>query len=311
MLDDATVRAADRASRIWAADEPGPMAVGSERHKTAFCRMLLETHNPYRPSIIDWPMLEGETRDRLVSLPIWDIAVQTEGKARQRVLSYAGIIKDALLRRAVELDGFEEGRHKEVLSNLVEAYGIRLAPEPEYSAPRDPEWAFMVTGFSECIDSFFAFGLFALARGSGFFPPALVDTFEPVMQEEGRHILFFVNWVAWHRRNLSVWRRALFSAKVLAVWCFLIWERMGIVRNIGKGGPSKGAPPPDNNFTLTGGKAVSAVDLSVAALIDVCLEENDRRLAGYDTRLLRPTVVPRLMRFLRLFMRRPSVAPAS
>ena len=34
-----------------------------------------------------------------------------------------------VLRRAVELDGFEEGRHKEVLSNLVEAYGIRLAPE--------------------------------------------------------------------------------------------------------------------------------------------------------------------------------------
>jgi hypothetical protein len=311
MLDDAAVRAADRAARIWAADEPGPIAVGSEMHKTAFCRMLLETHNPYRPSIIDWPMLEAEARDRLVGLPIWDIAVQTEGKARQRVLSYAGMIKDALLRRAVELDGFEEGRHKQVLSNLVEAYGIRLAPEPEYPPPRDPEWAFMVTGFSECIDSFFAFGLFALARSSGFFPPALVDTFEPVMQEEGRHILFFVNWVAWHRRNLSAWRRALFSLKVLAVWCFLIWERIGIVRSVGKGGGKSGAPPQDNNFTLTGGKAVSAVDLPVAALIDVCLEENDRRLAGYDIRLLRPTVVPRLMRFLRRFMRKPSMVPAS
>ena len=77
---------------------------------------------------------------------------------------------DPLLQQAIELDGFEEGRHKEVLSNLVQAYGIHLAPEPEYRRPRDPEWAFMVTGFSECIDSFFAFGLFALAKRSGLFP---------------------------------------------------------------------------------------------------------------------------------------------
>ncbi len=170
MFDDAAVEAADRAARIWAASETGPIDPGSEAHKTAFCRMLLDTHNPYKPSIIEWPVLDAEARERLVSLPIWDIAVQTEGKARQRVLSYAAMIKDTLLRRAVELDGFEEGRHKEVLSNLVEAYGIRLAPEPEYRRPHDPEWAFMVTGFSECIDSFFAFGLFALAKRSGFFP---------------------------------------------------------------------------------------------------------------------------------------------
>jgi len=307
MFDDAAVRAADRAARIWAADEPGPIAVGSEAHKAAFCRMLLDTHNPYKPSIIDWPALDDAARERLVNLPIWDIAVQTEGKARLRVLSYARRIDDRLLQQAVELDGFEEGRHKEVLSNLVQAYGIRLLPEPEYRPPRDPEWAFMVTGYSECIDSFFAFGLFALAKRSGFFPAALVDTFEPVMQEEGRHILFFVNWVAWHKRKLPLWRRAFFMAKVVAVWLFLIWERIGIVRGV-RGDSGSTATRQDNNFTLTGGKAVGAVDLSVAGLIDVCLEENDRRLAGYDPRLVRPNFIPRLMRFVRRFMRPPGAA---
>ena len=88
-----------------------------------------------------------------------------------------------------------------MLRNLVSAYGIILEPEPAYPAPRRAEWAYLVTGYSECIDSFFAFGLFALANRSRFFPPELVDTFEPVMQEECRHILLFANWVAWHRRT--------------------------------------------------------------------------------------------------------------
>src|SRR5205807_9411689 len=118
-----------------------------------------DTRTPYRPAVIAWPRLDREARDRLVALPIWDIAVQTEGKARIRVLSYAERAGDPLLREAIALNGFEEGRHKEVLSKLVEAYDIRLAPEPEYHPPRHAEWAFMVTGFSECIDSFFAFGL--------------------------------------------------------------------------------------------------------------------------------------------------------
>ena len=311
MSDDAIVTAVDRAARIWTASAPGPIVPGSKAHKAAFCRMLLDTHNPYKPAIIDWPELEPEARCRLVSLPIWDIAVQTEGKARLRVLSYGEEISDPLLRRAIELDGFEEGRHKEVLSNLVQAYGIRLAPEPEYRRPRDPEWAFMVTGFSECIDSVFAFGLFALAKSSGFFPPALVDTFEPVMQEEGRHILFFVNWVAWHRRNLPLWRRPIFWAKILAVWAFLVWERIGIARGFdGAGNGEGGMVPQDNNFTLTGSKSVAAADLSIAALIDISLAENDRRLSGYDPRLLRPMVVPCLLRIIRRLLPRPGSGAA-
>src|SRR5262249_43867213 len=118
-------------------------------------------------------------------------------------------------------------------------------------------------------------------------------------------------WVAWHRRNLPLWRRPIFWTKVLAVWLFLIWERVGIARGVGNGGDRRaGALPQDNNFTLNGSKAVGGVDLSVAALIDVCLEENDRRLSGYDARLLRPNLVPRLMRFARRFMRRPASAAA-
>ncbi len=293
------VAEADRAARFWHGkdDGPGRIRIGSDRHKALFCRMLLDTFNPYKPAVIDWPKLEAGPRERLVSLPIWDIAVQTEGKAKLRVATYGERVADPLLKEAIALNGFEEGRHKEVLANMVEAYGITLAKEPPYVKPRDAEWAFMVTGYSECIDSFFAFGLFELAKRSGFFPPALVDTFEPVMQEEGRHILFYVNWVAWHRRNMPWWRRPWFALKVLAVWAFLIWERIGIARGIG------GAPDADNNFTVTGSKSVG-VEVAPRTLMEICLAENDRRLGGYDPRLLRPNVVPRLVRLAMRFMPR-------
>jgi len=273
----------------------GPIRRGSEAHKNLFCRTLLDTFDPYKPAVIDWPVLDEDARNRLVSLPIWDIAVQTEGRARTNVATYAATASDPLLRKAIELNAFEEGRHKLVLSNLVAAYGITLAPEPPYAVKGDPEWAFMVTGYSECIDSFFAFGLFESAKRSGFFPEALVDTFEPVIHEEARHILFFVNWAAWHRRTMPFWRRPWFELKVLAVWLFLIWERIGIARDMGSG-------VQDNNFTVNGAKSVGD-DINVATLIDICLSENDRRMSAYDKRLLRPAVVPAVARLARRFMR--------
>jgi hypothetical protein len=271
---------------------PTPIRLGSEAHKALFCTTLLDTFNPYKPAVIDWPKLDDAALKRVTGLPIWDIAVRTENRASLRVMAYADLVDDPLLRQAVELNGFEEGRHRHVLSNLVRAYGIALKPEETVRTPRDAEWAFMVTGFSECIDSFFAFGLFEAARRSGYFPEELVDTFEPVVHEEARHILFFVNWVAWQRRNISIWRRPWFELKVMAVWVFLAWERMGLAKDVGTA--------EETNFTVVGGEAVA--DIDVPGLMDLCLAENDRRLAPYDPRLIRPTFFPRLVRFARRFL---------
>src|SRR6202048_2926105 len=96
-LNAAEVRAADRAARKWEAGECGPIVLGRRAQKRPFCRMLLDPHNPYRPSIVDWPPLDLEARDRLVSLPIWDIAMQTEGNAGLRVLRYAKNVGRPLL----------------------------------------------------------------------------------------------------------------------------------------------------------------------------------------------------------------------
>ncbi len=294
--DDATIAAADARARRW--QSPAPFAIGSDAHRDASWAMFRDTFNPYKPSIIDWPKLDPDARDRLVSLPIWDIAVQTEGKARLRMLSYARALATRgsaydVWGKAVELNGWEEGRHKVVLSHLVAAYGIALEREPPYVEPHDTEWAYLVTGFSECIDSFFAFGLFELARRSAFFPPELVETFEPVIQEEARHILLFANWLAWHRRHIRWWKRPWFELRVLGVWAFLVWERIGLARGVDGGKAKSNAQ--DNNFTITGSKAVSDVEVSAAELMAICLAENDRRFAGYDKQLLRPVTTPALV----------------
>lgn len=295
--DPAAVQAADHAARHWTSSDPSPRwAPGSDVQKRAAREMFDATFNPYKPSVIDWPVLDEATRERIISLPIWDIAVQTEGKARLRMLSYADSIDEPDWKHAVARNGWEEGRHKEVLHNMVGFYGIELEPEPPYLEPRDPEWAYMVTGYSECIDSFFAFGLFEVARRSGLFPPELIDTFEPVMQEECRHILLFANWVAWQRRQLSPLARIRFELKVAAVWIFLGWERVNLSRGLTGGDDASPAKPVDNNFTVTGSKAVTDVEIAIPELMALCLEQNDLRFRGYDERLLRPTTMPTLTR---------------
>lgn len=307
-MSDTLIQAADHTMRHWTfddADSASDIPIGSDAHKRMFCRMLLETHNPYKPAVIDWPALPPDALRRLTSLPIWDIAVQTEGRASIRVATYAATVRDPLLRQALEMDGGEEARHKVVLSRLVEAYGIALAPEPAYPPPRDAEWAWMKTGYSECIDSFFAFGLFRSAQRSGFFPAELVETFEPVIQEEARHILFFANWIGWYRRQVPWWKRPWLFARICAVWAVLIWERITIARGIDADGVAH-----DMNFPATGTAEVGE-SLEPRELIALCLEENERRMQGYDTRLLRPTTVPRLarlaLRFLNWKARRAAV----
>ena len=296
-VDESALADQDAALRHWTHDTPGPIRIGSDEHRKMFCRMLLDTHDPYRPAVLDWPKLEPDALRRLTSLPIWDIAVQTEGRASIRVKTWAATVADPLLRAAIEMDGDEEARHKVVLSHLVEAYGIALAPEPAYPPPTNPEWAWMFTGYSECVDSFFAFGLFRSAQRSGFFPAELIETFEPVIQEEARHILFFVNWVAWYRKNLPWWRRPWHSLRVAAIWIKLVWDRVAIARGIDADGVAH-----DSNF-LPANREVLGDSLKPRELIELCLREDEARMRGYDSRLLRPTLVPTLARIALRFMK--------
>ena len=90
----------------------------------------------------------------------------------------------------------EEARHAAIIQGLTTRYGIPLPNLPPPQPPVDAEWEFLRFGYRECFDAFFTCALFAIAGDSGLVPRPLVETFEPVIQEEARHVLFFVNWEA-------------------------------------------------------------------------------------------------------------------
>ncbi|MBV8060892.1 MAG: ferritin-like domain-containing protein, partial [Alphaproteobacteria bacterium] len=149
----------------------GAFKVGSDAHKRAFCSVLIDVFDPYKPSVLAWPKLSADAEKRLTSLPFWNIAVQTEGFASSRMQAMADTIVDPTIKEALSLNAFEEGRHKLVIRNMLRFYGIPLQEEKPYSTPQNAEALFIRTGYGECFDSFFAFGLFKMAKDSGYFPP--------------------------------------------------------------------------------------------------------------------------------------------
>jgi len=259
--------------------------IGSEEHKRLFCETFIETHRPFEPADIRWPPLEAESLERLKALPVWDEAVRTEAETALKVQTLGAQEPDPVLAKAIALQGYEEGRHAAILTLLTRHYGIVVRPFPAPRPPADPVWAFLSTGYGECLDSFFAFGLFAIARRSEYFPTALTDIFDPILQEEARHILFIVNWAAYLRAREPVAARPAWELR--RMWTIAAQLAEHIRQGLRVGGRDAGA---QEGFTMNARSAFE--DLSARDFLEVCLEENDRRLAPYDARLLRPTFVP-------------------
>lgn len=270
------------------------LPAGSAGHRRLLGQFFLDTHVEYVPEQMQWPDLGEDELARLRGLPFWQEAVSTENVTSNTVAAAAALEADPLVRKAIELQGFEEMRHARLLVALTAHYRIPVEPPPRF-VPRSLESDFLFAGFGECFDSFFAFGLFALARRSGFFPPALVKVFEPVMQEEARHILFFVNWVKYRRAQLPGWRRPAFRLRCAWIIVKQVASRAKTARSMGK--PQPDGAGSGENFTLTAHQELGA-EVTLHGLLELCLAENDRRMAGYDSRLQRPRLVPGIARAL-------------
>ncbi|MGA7933216.1 MAG: ferritin-like domain-containing protein [Kovacikia sp.] len=263
------------------------MRIGSEEHKHLFCESFVESHRIYTPEQISLPPLDSTTLDRLRSIPFWDEALYTEQKAGRMLDAFSKRVEDPSIQEAIALQGREEARHGNLIQHLLNHYQIGIPQRPERELPTDLEPAFVKFGYGECFDSFFAFGLFAIARQAGLMPEAFFTLFDPILDEEARHMVFFVNWIAY--KQVQEGRDWLRPANSLLQYSGALQRRLGNLRGSGKkpgSGHKKG-------FTATGVKSFT-LNLTLEQFLQTCIEENTRRMSIYDQQLLRPEFLPTL-----------------
>jgi hypothetical protein len=217
------------------------------------------------------------------------------------------MVDDPVLHEAIALQGREEGRHARLIKTLIDRYDIEMGERPPIQLKSNIEQAFTDFGFEECLDSFFAFGLFGIAREAGFFPEQFFTIFDPILDEEARHIVFFVNWFTYLQIQRGRSFLGLRTTKTL-------WHYGRALRNLIEafgGDDTSGA-----GFTATNANSFAMDDLTPESFIAACLEENKKRMSKFDKRLLEPQLMPRIssiaLRTLQLIpKRKPSTVRKS
>lgn len=265
------------------------MKIGSQEHRELLCQNFMASHQLYEPEDFPWPELDSTTLERLRGIPFWDEALYTERKAGVMLKTYADTVEDPLIRDAIALQALEEARHGRVIQYMVNYYGIEVPERPEKPLPENLEPAFVKFGYGECFDSFFAFGLFGIARQAGFIPEALFTIFDRLIDEEARHMVFFVNWIAY--KQITEGRGMLRPLNSLWQYTGALQRRLDNLKGMGKKGKKS---TNKKGFTAAGAKAVK-MDLTLESFLETCLVENEKRMSVYDERLLRPEFLPVVM----------------
>lgn len=263
------------------------MKIGSDEHKERFCRQFIASHRRFDPAALPWPDLDETALSRLRHIPFWQEVLYTERRAGAIVTAYGRTIADPLVSEAILLQGFEESRHAELLRMMIRRYGI-AAEEGPLDEPVIPDLrhAFADFGYGECLDSFLGFGVFKIARRSGFLPEPLFEIFDLLMLEETRHIVFFINWMAWQESTRG--RGARWLRELTAAWYYgraicrlLRTVRRGRLANDGK------------DFSATQA-SVFLAGFTFRSFVEECCAEHERRMGEFGPDLLRPRFLPRL-----------------
>ncbi|GBQ89503.1 hypothetical protein [Asaia krungthepensis] len=256
---------------------------GSEAHKHYFCQQFIDTHQVFDPETLPWPELTDEELARLRAVPFWQEVYHTERRAGAIVDAFTPQIIDPEVKEAVRLQGYEEARHADLIRVMIERYGLDAQKQPLEKFPVDLEKAFIDFGFGECLDAFLGFGAFKSARQSQFLPEKMFEIFDILMFEETRHIVFFINYMAWRekRRGLGRARR---SVKSLRFYIRALSRLLGMVKRGQEPNDGRDFAVTQTNLFLDG--------FSFRGFVEDCYRENARRMSAFDPGLMQPRLLP-------------------
>jgi hypothetical protein len=251
--------------------------------KELFCRTFLASHEAWEPETLPWPDLDDRSLAILRSIPVWNMALQVEVNAGAMIAGFAETQSDPLVKEALLLQAREEERHGRMIAVMAQRYALRAAAGPPKADPT--RRAFIDFGYNECLDSFFGFGVFRIARQAQFLPESLTVLFDRVLREEARHIVFFVNWVAWDRAMRGL------GLPILQVAPAALGYARALSKTAGRAGASRAE---DKGLHVVGDFFAS---LTPAMFLEACLVENASRMSAFDERLARPQLIPTLARW--------------
>jgi hypothetical protein len=101
--------------------------------------------------------------------------------------------------------------------------------------------------------------------------------------------------VEYRRAGLAWWRRPVFRLRCAWIILEQVASRVKTARSMGKSQPGRAAT--NENFTLSAHQDLGT-KITLHRLLGLCLSENARRMAEYDSRLKRPRLVPAIARAL-------------
>jgi hypothetical protein len=220
----------------------------------------------------------------LRSVPFWQEVYHTERRAGAIVATFTPTVKDPLVREAVALQGVEEARHAHLLRVMIDRYGLDATEQPLETFPPDLETAFIDFGFGECMDSFLGFGAFKTARESKFLPEGMFEIFDVLMHEETRHIVFFINYMAW--REVQRGRGLAPLRAITSAWFYgrALRRLLGMVR--------RGKDVNDGRDFAVTEASMFLEGFSFRQFVEECYRENARRMSAFDPNLLQPRLLP-------------------
>jgi hypothetical protein len=262
------------------------MKIGSLEHRDAFCSHFTQTYVDYDPKTLPWPVLDDAALHRLRAVPFWEEVFYTERRAGAIVAAFTGTVTDPVLKAALALQGQEETRHANLIRVMIDRYGLDAPERPMEDLGTDIETRFKDFGFGECLDSFLGFGLFKIAWQAEFLPREILQIFETLMYEETRHIVFFINWMAYTEARKGRLARTVSPLVSMRYYLRAVRRMVGLARR-GK--------------ELNDGKNFAATQVSMfldgfnfRRFLEDCYTENSRRMSAFDQELLRPSFLPQL-----------------